>query len=307
MPWITTLHAKGFLPESHHLYAGVLGRARRSDVQRLVDRADLIVAIGYDPIEINYEEWVGDRPIVHIGAEEAETGTELLLPVNAGGDLEGAIEALAGLPACDNDWTPDEIAEHRHTLDAHLRPDGATLGPHDVLDVLRDRLPPDAILAYDVGAHTHQIATQWRTDEPFTCFSTNGWSSMGFGMPAAYAAKLVHPDKPVVALVGDGCFAMTAGELTLARRLNLNVPVIVLNDGWLSLIKVKQQRRELGISGVRLGDPPPSPEHYFGVPVRPARTPEELTAALDWALTQEGPTVIEAFIDGEAYLQTVYD
>ena len=307
MPWISTLHAKGFLPESHALYAGVLGRARRSDVQRFVDRADLIVAVGYDPIEINYEEWVGDRPVVHIGAEETEQSLELLLPVNAGGDIEGAIEMLALLPRYENDWTRDEVAEHRRTLDANLRPATAGFGPHDVIDVLRARLPEDAILAYDVGAHTHQIATQWRTDAPFTCYSTNGWSSMGFGMPAAYAAKLVHPDKPVVALVGDGCFAMTAGELTMARRLNLGVPVVVLNDGWLSLIKVKQQRRELGVYGVNLGEPPRSPEHYFGVPARGVRDAAELVAALEWALTLGGPSVIETFVDGEAYLQTVYD
>jgi acetolactate synthase-1/2/3 large subunit len=110
-----------------------------------------------------------------------------------------------------------------------------------------------------------------------------------------------------VALVGDGCFAMTAGELTMARRLGLAVPVVVLNDGWLSLIKVKQQRRELGASGVRLGEPPPSPAHYFGVPVRPARDETELRTALDWAFAQDGPTVIEAFVNGETYLQTVYD
>ena len=212
MPWITTLHAKGFLPESHPLYAGVLGRARRSDVQRFVDRADLIVAVGYDPIEINYEEWVGDRPIVHIGAEAAELSPELLLPVNVGGDFAGAIETLASLPAFGNDWTLEEVAEHRDTLDANLRPEGTGFAPHHVIDVLRERLPADAILAYDVGAHTHQIATQWRTDAPFTCFSTNGWSSMGFGMPAAYAAKLVYPDRTVIGLIGDGCFAMTVGR-----------------------------------------------------------------------------------------------
>ena len=307
MPWVTTLHAKGFLPESHALYAGVLGRARRSDVQRFVDGADLIVAVGYDPIEINYEEWVGDRPIVHIGAEVAEMTPELLLPINVAGDFAGAIETLAGLPAFDNDWTQEAVAEHQRTLQSRLRPSTGSFGPQDVIDVLRARLPADGVLAYDVGAHTHQIATQWRTDAPFTCFSTNGWSSMGFGMPAAYAAKLVHPEKTVVALVGDGCFAMTVGELTMARRLNLNVPVVVLNDGWLSLIKVKQQRRELGLSGVYLGDPPPSPEHYFGVPVRAAHDAASFAGALEWALAQDGPSVVEAFVDGEAYLQTVYD
>jgi acetolactate synthase-1/2/3 large subunit len=307
MPWITTLHAKGFLPESHALYAGVLGRARRSDVQRLVDRADLIVAVGYDPIEINYEEWVGDRPIVHIGTEAAEMSPELLLPVNAGGDLADAIEALAALPASENDWTLEEVREHRENLDGNLRPEGTGFAPHDVIDVLRERLPSDAILAYDVGAHTHQIATQWRTDEAFACYSTNGWSSMGFGMPAAYAAKLMHPERTVVGLIGDGCFAMTVGELTMARRLNLNVPIVVLNDGWLSLIKIKQQRRELGVDGVRLGEPPPSPAHYFGVPVRPAHDAGSLNEALDWALSLAGPSVVEAFVNGEAYLQTVYD
>ena len=130
---------------------------------------------------------------------------------------------------------------------------------------------------------------------------------MGYGIPAAYAAKLVNPDLSVVSVVGDGCFAMTAGELTVGRRLNLAVPVIVLNDGWLSLIKVKQERRGLENSGVRVGEPPESPAHYFGVPVRGAHTPDELSAALDWAFAQEGPSVVEAFIDAAPYSQTVYD
>ena len=130
------------------------------------------------------------------------------------------------------------------------------------------RMPSDAILTYDVGAHTHQVATQWRTDLPDTGISTNGWSSMGYGMPSAYAAKLVHPERTVVSVVGDGGFLMTAGELSLARRLNLEVPVVVLNDGWLGLMKVKQERRDLPLSGVELGRPPESPPHYFGVPCR---------------------------------------
>ena len=88
-------------------------------------------------------------------------------------------------------------------------------------------------------------------------------------MPSAYAARLVHPDRPVVSVVGDGGFLMTAGELILARRLNLAVPVVVLNDGWHGLMKVKQERRELPLSGVELGLPRESPPHYFGVPAAP--------------------------------------
>jgi len=130
---------------------------------------------------------------------------------------------------------------------------------------------------------------------------------MGIAMPAAYAAKLVYPERAVVAVLGDGCFHMTVGELNVARRLRLAVPHIVLNDGWLSLIKIKQERKGYDYSGVFLGEPPDSPPHYFGVPCRSARDEESLSAAIEWGLSLEGPSVIEAFIDVEPLSMTVYD
>jgi acetolactate synthase-1/2/3 large subunit len=307
IPFITTAHAKGFLPESHPHWAGVLGRARRSDVQRLVDQADLILAVGYDPIEINYEEWVGSIPVFHLSTEAVDTGPDLNLLFNEGLDLDAALDRLAQMPSHPNDWSAAELAAHRERFELALRPAEGDFGLAGVLDVLRERLSPEAILAYDVGAHHHQVASQWRTDRPWNCLSTNGWSSMGIAMPAAYAAKLVHPDRQVVAVLGDGCFHMTVGELNVARRLGLTVPHIVLNDGWLSLIRIKQDRRAFGHSGVYLGDPPDSPPHYFGVPCRPARDEESLDAAIAWALSHPGPTVIEAFIDPAPLSETVYD
>jgi len=307
MPFALTLHAKGFLPESHPNYAGVIGRARRTDVQALVSQADLIVAVGFDPIEINYEEWAGQTPIVHLGTEMAEAGNRLRFVANAAGDLDAAIDWLAALPGTPHQWHTADLAAHRARLEANLRPTGAGFAPHQVLDLLRARLPAEGILAYDVGAHTHQIATQWRTDVPGTLVATNGWSSMGFGIPAAYAAKLVHPDRTVVGVVGDGCFQMTAGELAVGRRLNLAAPIVVLNDGWLSLLRIKQDRKHYGLSGVDLETRVEPPPHYFGVPCRAAHGPAEFTAALEWALALDGPSVIEAFVDGDSYLQTVYD
>jgi acetolactate synthase-1/2/3 large subunit len=196
---------------------------------------------------------------------------------------------------------------HRDAFHRALRPASVNFAPHQALDILRGKLPADGILAYDVGAHTHQIASQWRTDQPKTLLATNGWSSMGYGMPAAYAAKLVYPNRCVVGVIGDGCFQMTAGELALARRLNLAAPVIVLNDGWLGLMKVKQEKRSYPLSGVRLGVPPESPAHYFGVPCRAAKTADEFYRALDWALALDGPSVVEAFVDAESYSATVFD
>jgi len=307
LPFVTTMHAKGFLPESHPNWSGVIGRARRSDVKAFTDRADLIVAVGYDPIEINYEDWAGQTPIAHISSESAEAGKGLNFVWNEACDLDAAIEAICAITPGANDWSTEECRRHRAALERALRPSGADFSAHHVLDALRGWLPADGVLAYDVGAHTHQIATQWRTDLPRTLLATNGWSSMGYGMPAAYAAKLVFPERSVVCVVGDGGFQMTAGELALARRLDLAVPTIVLNDGWLGLMKVKQERRSYPLSGVRLGDPPGSPPHYFGVPCRAANNSEEFRDALEWATNLHGPSVIEAFIDAEAYSSTVFD
>jgi acetolactate synthase-1/2/3 large subunit len=307
IPFVTTLHGKGFLPESHALWAGVIGRARRTDVKAFTDRADLILAVGYDPIEMNYEEWAGNVPLVHISTECAEKGNGLNWIWNEASDMDGAIHALGQMRVYANDWVARELHKHRTAMERALRPVAEGFAPHEVLDILRDKLPADGILAYDVGAHTHQIASQWRTDRPKTLLATNGWSSMGYGMPAAFAAKLVRPEQDVACIVGDGGFQMTAGELAMARRLNLAVPTIVLNDGWLGLMKVKQERKNYPLSGVRLGEPPQSPPHYFGVPCRPAKTAQEFRDALEWAFAQRAPTVVEAFIDVASYSETVFD
>ncbi|HXV83308.1 MAG TPA: thiamine pyrophosphate-binding protein [Candidatus Binatia bacterium] len=307
IPFVTTLHAKGFLPESHENWVGVIGRARRTDVKAFTDDADLILAVGYDPIEINYEEWAANRPVIHISSEAAEIGSETSFAWNRACDLDRAIEAMARLPEFSNQWNRDDWRKHRRNLERSLRPEVEDFAIHHLLDVLRDKLPSDGILAYDVGAHTHQIASQWRTDHPKTLLATNGWSSMGYGTPAAFAAKLVFPERQVAAVVGDGGFQMTVGELALARRLKLAVPVIVLNDGWLGLMKVKQERKGYGLSGVYLGEPVDSPPHYFGVPCRSAKNLKDLSAALDWALGLNGPSVVEAFIDVGSYSQTVFD
>jgi len=308
LPFVTTLHGKGFLPESHGSFAGVIGRARRTDVKKFTDQADLIIAVGYDPIEINYEEWTrAGVAIMHIDGEAAERGSNLNIIWNEPCDLNGAIAALVAIPPIANDWSSDQVVAHRTAFDRALRPTSENFVAYQALDILREALPADGILAYDVGAHTHQIASQWRTDGPRTLLATNGWSSMGYGMPAAFAAKLVHPDRAVVCVVGDGGFQMTAGELALARRLNLAVPVIVLNDGWLGLMKVKQEKRHYPLSGVHLGAPPQSPAHYFGVPCHAAKSRDEFRQALAWALEFHGPSVIEAFIDAEGYSSTVFD
>ena len=174
---------------------------------------------------------------------------------------------------------------------------------------MRRALPHDGVLAFDVGAHTHQIASQWTAYAPKTFQITNGWSSMGFALPGAIAAKLARPDLPVVCLLGDGCFQMTCGEVATAKRLGITLPVVVLDDRWLALIKVKQIRRQFPLYGTELQaeDYREPPAHYFGVPALAASSADTLETAVKTALSAKGPMVIEAVVDSEHYVDTVYD
>ncbi len=192
---------------------------------------------------------------------------------------------------------------------AALRPASAAFTAHAAIDAVRRALPRDGVLAFDVGAHTHQIASQWPAHAPKSFLITNGWSSMGFGLPGAIAAKLARPDLPVVCLIGDGCFQMTCGEVATAKRLGITLPIVVLDDKWLALIKVKQIRRQFPLYGTELQaeDYREPPAHYFGVPAHGVRGAEALEKAVKTALAADGPTVIEAVVDSEHYLDTVYD
>ena len=308
IPFVTTTMAKGLIDEVHPLSLGCIERARRQVQRDFLRGADLIVGVGYDTIEVEYEAWIGETPLLQIDIEPVDVDDDVRLAGEVTGDLASSLERLSALSPIGNDWTSETIAAHRTAFQVALRPDVSGFAPHQAIDAVRRVLPADGILTYDVGAHTHQIASQWSAHGPRTCHATNGWSSMGFGLPSAIAAKLARPDLPVVCLLGDGCFQMTCGEVATARRLGLSMPIVVLDDGWLSLIQVKQSRRQFPHYGTTvLPEVGTTPPHYFGVPALEARDAAALEAALTTALAAEGPTVIEAKIDAAHYMDTVFD
>lgn len=309
IPFATTTMAKGMIDEDHPLSVGCIERGKRQMQRAFLRQSDLIVGLGYDTIEVEYEAWIGDTPLLQVDIEKVDVANSVKVKGEVTGDLDASLTAMSAVSALDNAWIPDDIADHRTSFQTALRPAAETFTPHEAIDVVRDVLPKDGILTFDVGAHTHQIASQWTAHSPKTFHITNGWSSMGFGLPSAIAAKLARPDLPVVCVLGDGCFQMTCGEMATAKRLGLCLPVVVLDDRWLGLIRVKQERRQLPIYGTALQEEeyqdPPS--HYFGVPAVGARNAEILRAELGKALRSEGPTVIEAIVDAEHYSDTVFD
>ena len=309
MPFASTTMAKGLIDEDHPLALGCIERARRQVQRELLRSADLIVGLGYDAVEVEYEAWIKDVNLLHVDIARADVDPSVKVAHEVIGDLDTALAALADGQPAKPDWTRAAIAAHRERFQASLRPHTSGFCPHQAIDIIREVLPRDGVLAFDVGAHTHQIGSQWTAHAERQFLITNGWSSMGFGLPAAIAAKLARPDLPVVCLIGDGCFQMTCGEVAVAKRYGLALPIVVLDDRWLALIKVKQQRRNFSLYGTELQAEPYAapPAHYFGVPAVGARSPDELASALEAALAAKGPTVIEAVVDASHYTETVYD
>jgi acetolactate synthase-1/2/3 large subunit len=309
LPFATTTMAKGMIDEDHPLALGCIERACRQVQRRLLRSADLIVGLGYDTIEVEYEAWIGGVPLLHIDIEPADVAPAVKLVHQVTGDLDASLRWLARLPPATNGWPSGAFAAHRQSFQAALRPASPSFTAHGAIDAVRRALPRDGILSFDVGAHTHQIASQWAAHAPKSFQITNGWSSMGFGLPAAIAAKLARGDHPVVCLIGDGCFQMTCGEVAVAKRLGLALPIVVLDDRWLALIKVKQIRRQFPLYGTELQHEEyrEPPAHYFGVPAVGVRSADALEAAVAKALAAAGPTVIEAVVDSDHYVDTVYD
>ncbi len=306
IPVVLTPMAKGMLPETHPCYAGVLFHALSNEVARIYRQADLVVGIGYDPVEFNYEDWMPDVPLISLDTSPADIDESHQLALDVVGDLRYSLEYLAEMPPVTTEWDLEEVARNREMMFEALKPKPGTFGPRAALAVLREMLPQDGIMTCDVGAHTHLIGQQWPTPAPGLQIMTNGWSSMGFGVPSALAAKLCLPDRAVACVSGDGGFLMMGGEMVTARRLGLNVVFVVLADTELSLITVKQERKGYRSTGTRLFNGGLlASEHLFGVPIYSVHDMNEMRHALQRAFSAKGPAIVEAMVDGAEYHELI--
>jgi acetolactate synthase-1/2/3 large subunit len=302
-PIVLTPMAKGMCSEDHPCYAGVLNHALSDQVGLTHQQADLVVGVGFDPVELNYEDWIPNVPVLHLDTAPADLDRDRYhLAGEVVGDLGASLRRLAQADLPKTAWDLDELGARRTKMLARLEPPAGSFGPRAVLAGLRKALPRDGIMACDVGAHLHLIGQQWRTPEPDCLLMTNGWSSMGFAIPAAIAAKLCRPQKPVCCVVGDGGFLMMVGEMATAMRLGLPIVFVLMTDGSLSLIRIKQQRKGYAEYGTPLyGAKYESARSFFGVPVLPAHDEPAYRQALAEAFAMDGPVIVEAFIDGREY------
>ena len=302
-PVIVSPMAKGVFPEDHALYASTIDMACNKVVRNFLAGADLIVAAGFDAVEL-IKPWPLSMPVLHVDSTP-NTDQVYFADVEVVGHIPSVLRALAQSYRGEAKWTEREVAAHREELRAtyyHGRVAGK-LNPTDIVDAVNEEFPRDTIVTSDVGSHKLLIAQGWRATRPNGFLTTNGLSSMGYSLPAAITAKLLHRDRPVVCAIGDGGFAMVQGELQLASSLGLGIVVVVFCDNSLNRIELKQIVRgypsvltrldstdlerlaaSMGCDGVRVEDD------------------RALRAALCNAAGRTRPLVVEARIDPAQYV-----
>ena len=315
LPVAATFMGKGALDDRSHLSLMAVGLQARDHVLTGFDRSDLVVSVGYDLVEYAPSRWNPDgrKRIIHIDTQPAEVDAYYQPEVELVGDIDGTLRRL--LPAMLPLGIGGRDASARHAtretlvhqdlrtallaeLGAYEHDEGWPIKPQKAIVDLRRALGPKDIVVSDVGAHKIWVARLYQAYEPNTVIISNGFAAMGISLPGAIAAKLVHPERRVVALCGDGGFLMNSQELETARRIGANITVVVWRDDGYGLIDWKQ-RTEFGHPfGVGFGNPDfLAYAQSFGLAAFRPDSAADLYPTLMRALDHDGPSLVEVPID----------
>jgi acetolactate synthase-1/2/3 large subunit len=307
MPVLTSYKAKGVLDEHHPLALGSLGLSPVVDAetQKLVAASDLLVLIGFDPIELRdawIDAWPADRAVISL---DWGPMPHRMFPVGveALGDLPALLTSLADGPAAAG-WAPETLAAHRATVAEIVRPRSPARGlsPAALFKTVSARVQPDWALTVDVGAHRILANHAVLCRTPGQLLQSNGLCHMGYALPAAIGAALARPERPVVALIGDGSLLMSLGDIAVAAEYDLPIVVIVLDDQALALIKLKQAKMQMAPRAVDFVGPRfDLLAQGFGAAGLRVETQEAFEAAFDAALRSKKLTVIDAVVDPSEY------
>ncbi len=296
IPVVNTFMAKGAIPADHPWAAMTVGLAAGEAERAGFAKADLVVAVGYDPVEYGPGQWnrTGEVQIVHVDFTAAEVDARYQPAVEVVADVREALELLAPLVVA----RPDRVLPERPPADPRRRSDRFPLLPERILADLEAALGPEDLVISDVGAHKLWVAKCYGARVPNTVIISNGFAAMGIGLPGAVAAKLALPQRRVVAVTGDAGLMMNVQELETARRLGLAFAVLIFNDGGYGSIRWKQQRRFGRTAGVDFGNPDfVRLAEAFGCRGVRVESASGLRPALDAALASSVPVLLDCPVD----------
>jgi acetolactate synthase-1/2/3 large subunit len=311
VPVATTFHGKGVFPDDHPLSLGAVGFMRHDYVNFGFDRADVIVAVGYelqefDPVRINP---TGATRIIHVHRFPAEVDAHYDVSVGLHANIGRSLDALAAAVdrRFDTLQAPERIQDLlARELELGRRDDRFPLAPARIVADTRAALDRDDIVLVDTGALKMWMARLYPTYEPNTCLISNGLSTMAWTVPGAIGAKLAKPDRKVLVATGDGAFLMNSQEIETALRLRLPVVILIWVDDAYGLISWKMEL-EIGRDvDTRFRNPDfVRYAESFGATGHRITSADELLPTLRAALAADTVSVIACPVDYSANLQLI--
>jgi len=258
IPVANTFMAKGVMPFRHPLALGSVGLQAKDYTNVGFEKADVIICVGYDLVEYHPKLWNAHKTsaVIHLDMVSAEVDAYYPIRVGVIGNINHSLTRIA-----------EQTKPHKGSLmrplrdalikemKAHSNDTEFPIKPQKIIWDLRTALASDDIVITDVGAHKMWMARMYRCDEPNTCIISNGFASMGIAVPGAVAAKLIYPQKTIVAVTGDGGFLMNSQEIETAVRLKLSIVILVWNDSGYGLIEWKQMTQFKRVSNIAFKNP----------------------------------------------------
>jgi acetolactate synthase-1/2/3 large subunit len=303
IPSVTTQMGKGVIDERDPLFLGNAALSAGDFVHRAVEAADLIVNVGHDVVEKPpFFMSQGGVEVIHVNFSTAAVDPVYFPQVEVVGDIANSIWQISERLQKQEHWKFSRFSTIRTAGDAHLQ-EGADdprfpVYPQRLVAAVRDAIQGQGIIALDNGVYKIWFARNYKAHAPNTVLLDNALATMGAGLPSAIAAKLVHPDRQVMAICGDGGFLMNSQELEAAVRLGVHIVALILKDDAYGMIQWKQANMGLKNFGLDYGNPDfvKYAESYGATGHRVTRT-EDLRDILETALAQPAVHVIEVPVD----------
>jgi len=301
IPVANTFMAKGVTPFRNRTTLASAGLQANDYISCGFSRADVIICVGYDLVEYHPYLWhpTRDRAIIHIDLTQAEVDQYYTVTVGVLGDLKHSLMRIAALTTPHRGHVMRPLREALiEDMNRHSGDSGFPVKPQKIIWDLRTVLELDDIVVCDVGAHKMWMARMFRCELPNTCLISNGFASMGIAVPGALAAKMVSPDRAVVAVTGDAGFLMNSQEIETAMRLQVPVVILIWNDAGYGLIEWKQMHQFKRPSHVDFTNPDfVKYAESFGAVGYRVTGPGQLQGILKKALAQQTVSIIDCPVD----------
>lgn len=308
LPVVETFQGAGIIPrELEDDFFGRVGLFRNQPGDQLLKHADLVIAVGYDPIEYEPRNWnnEGDANIIVIDSMRAEVDKNFQPERELVGDISQTLDFL--LPYMKGFKLPESSREYLDGLQEKLKlrdeppavtENQVTSHPLSIIQALQDRVTDDMTVSVDVGSFYIWMARHFRSYNPRHLLFSNGMQTLGVALPWAISAALVRPNTQIISVSGDGGFLFSSQDLETAVRLGLNIVHIIWNDGHYDMVKFQEELKYGKSAGVNFGsvDFVKYAESFGATGLRVEKA-QDLEKVLDQAFATEGPVVVDIPVD----------